>query len=147
MALRQAESEVRGKGKGGAKIFVVVGEARESNWAAEEPALQIRGCRWSHHEVEGGLLLGINGPVIVNLQSWHVDSPSAFESFSAGDIKEIDDTVGNDPSTFSGPEPGVSVSVTLNEAGKRILHFRGLERSHQETDGDLLLDQNWTAAG
>ena len=54
--------------------------------------------------------------------------------------------MGNDLSTLSGPEPGVSVLVTVNEAGKRILPFQGLERSHQETDGDLLLDQNWTAA-
>ena len=29
--------------------------------------------------------------------------------------------MGNDLSTLSGPEPGVSVSVTVNEAGKRIV--------------------------
>ena len=66
--------------------------------------------------------------------------PRAFGGFSAGVIREIDDTMGNDLSTLSGPEPGVSVSVTVNEAGKRILHFRGIEQSHQEADGDLLLD-------
>ena len=66
-------------------------------------------------------------------------------------IKEIDDTMGNDLSTLSGPGPGVSVSVTVNEAGKRVLQFRGIERSHQEADGYLPLDQiitslDWTAA-
>ena len=67
MALRQAESEVRGKGKEGAKI--IVGEAHESNWAAEELELQIRGFKRSHREVEGDLLLGMDGHVFINLQS------------------------------------------------------------------------------
>ena len=70
MALRQAESEVRGRSKEGAKV--VVGE---------------------------------------------------FGGFSADKIKEVDDTMENDLSTISGPEPGVSVPATVNEAGKRNQQF------------------------
>ena len=50
---------------------IVVGAARGSNWIVEGLKLQIRGHRWTHHEVKGGLLLG------------------AFGSFSAGEIKKI----------------------------------------------------------
>ena len=66
MALRQAESEVRGKSKEGAKI--VIGEVQESNWAAEELELQIRGFKRSHPEAEGDLLLAIDGHVHINFQ-------------------------------------------------------------------------------
>ena len=55
---------MRGEGKGGAKVSVDVGETRVPNWAAEEPVLQIRGCGWSHYEVDGGLRLAKNTPVI-----------------------------------------------------------------------------------
>ena len=48
--------------------------------------------------------------------------------------------MGNDLSTLSGPEPGVSVSVTVNEAWKRNLQFRGFDRSHHEAEEDHLLD-------
>ena len=50
---------------------IVVGAARGFNWIVEGLGLQIRGHRWTHHEVKGGLLLG------------------AFGSFSAGEIKKI----------------------------------------------------------
>ena len=65
----------------------------------------------------------------------------------AGDVTGIEDTMGNESSIFLGPEPDDAASAALKEAGKGILPFRGHEWSHRETDGDLLLDQNWTAAG
>ena len=49
----------------------VVSAARGSNRIVEGLGLQIRGHRWTHHDVKGGLLLG------------------AFGSFSAGEIKRI----------------------------------------------------------
>ena len=65
---RQAESEVLGRSKGGAKV--VVGE---------------------------------------------------FEDFPAGVNKEIADALENKLSVISGPEPGVSVTVTVTEVGRQIL--------------------------
>ena len=65
----------------------------------------------------------------------------------AGGAKRVEEAMGNESFIFSGPEPDDAASAALNEAGKGILPFRGHEWSHRETDGDLLLDQNWTAAG
>ena len=44
-----------------------------------------------------------------------------FGYFLAGDNEEANDIMKNSLSAISGPEPGVSVSVAVNEAGKQIL--------------------------
>ena len=65
----------------------------------------------------------------------------------AGDVKGNEDTMGNESSIFLGPEPDDAASAALNDDGKGILPFPGHEWSHRATDGDLLLDQPWAAAG
>ena len=74
-------------------------------------------------------------------RSWHVDTPIVLVHFMAGDAKGVEEAMGNESFIFSGPEPEGAAAAALNEAGKGILPLRGHERSHRETDGDLLPDR------
>ena len=65
MALRQAESGVRGQSEEGAKI--VVDEVHESTWAVEEFELQIRGFKRSRLKAEGDLLLTLDGHMHIEI--------------------------------------------------------------------------------
>ena len=65
MVLKQAESEVRGQGKEGAKIVVCV--VRETTRAEEELGLQIRGFKRSGPKTKRGPLLAKDGDERTNI--------------------------------------------------------------------------------
>ena len=89
----------------GSAVHLVLRIQGDANWAW-------RGCvapRQAESEVLGGSKEGAK--VVVG----------EFGNFPAGVNKEVDDVMKNRLSAISGPEPGMSVSVAVNEAGKQIL--------------------------
>ena len=114
MVLRQAESEVRGQGKEGAKIVVCV--VHETTRVEEELGLQIRGFKRSRPKTEGDPLLAIDGDERTNFQGWRVDPPSALGDFSTCVLREIDDTVGDNLSTLSALVSSVTPHATFVRA-------------------------------